>query len=112
MTFFYLSCFFEPAGEYGFARYSISPAQLLLPLLPILIGSATATLCCSLSDFESRTATPRRKRPTHYSSQSSSIKYEIVLRSLPQPTTSNYGVNLNHFCDAFPITFGGYRYDR
>lgn len=112
MTFFYLSYFFGPVGEYGFTRYYLSPDQLFLPLLLILIHSATATLCYSLSDFESQASTSIRKRSMHCSSQSSSIKYENVLRSSPQPTTFNNCVNLIHFCDASPITFGGCRYER
>lgn len=112
MALFYLSYFFGPVGEYGFARYSLSPDQLFLPLLLILIYSATATLCCSLSGFEYQATTSMRKRRTHYSSQSFSMKYENVLRSSPQPITSIYGVKLIHYCDASPINFGGCRYER
>lgn len=110
MSFFCLFLFFGPAGEYGFARCSLSPDLLSFPRLFSLIGTGTLILRRLMSALDFQADTLLGMRRAHCSRQSSSKTRGAALRKLPQTKACNPDVNQILFCHAFPVAYGGHRY--
>lgn len=110
MSFFCLFLFVEPNREYGFVRCCLSSGQLSLPLIFSLIGAGTPSFRRLMFEFDFRADTFIRMRRAHRPYQPSSKKHGLVLRSSPQTTTCDPGVNQILFCHAISVTSGGYRY--
>lgn len=110
MSFFYLFLFVRPVREFSFYRFSLSLNLLYLPPLFRLNDTVASIFLQLMSGPYLRVDALIRMRRARCTCRSSSKKYEVFFRLLPQTKIRSRGLNFTLICNAFPVDSGGHCY--